>query len=199
MRTFWLVTIIALAGCASAGTQKSPEVASETSGRVTSLKVKGSLDKSYELPCIALSEARNIYTPPDLYSSSAKCVLEGRDKDAAQIFVLASAYGIYDGMRVVDPTAAQARQVLIMNNFNPIDTSQKIGFQAEMDKIGAWQSPDIDELCDGITGVGKPNYHPQYMILHGMAAFNGIKGDGLKPGYDAQANWNTVMTSLKCP
>jgi len=199
MKTLWTMVLLVLAGCSTTSDQGSPRITKETNGRITNLKVEGSLDKSHELPCIELSEAKNVYTPPDLYSSSAKCVLEGRDKDAAQIFFLASAYGVYDGMRVNDPTAAQARQVLIMNNLGSIDADRKAGLQKEMDKIGARQSPEIDQLCAGIIAIGKPDYHPQYMILHGMAAFSGIKGDGLKPGYDGGKNWAQVISSLKCP
>lgn len=183
--------------------------------RITNIKREGSLAKSHELPCISLSDAENVYTPPDLFSSAAKCVLAGRDKDAAQVFLLANAYGFYDGFRVNDPTAAQARQVLIMNNFNPIDAGKKSGMKKELDKIAAGTSPELDQLCEGITAVGKPNYHPQYMILAGLAAFDGISGnvdeppvfdpsrgidgDGLKPNYDTDANWARAISAFKCP
>ena len=199
MKYLATLLFLLLVGCASSSDRQMADAVVETEGNISSVTAVGNLEKTHELPCISLEESQNSYTPADLYSSAAKCVLQGRDKDAAQVFFLASAYGMYDGLRVNDPTAAQARQVLIMNNFNAIDESKKAGLRVEMGKLAARQSPEFEELCLGIRSVGKPDYHPQYMILHGIAAFRGIEGDGLKPDYDSAANWSAVLAQLKCP
>ena len=199
MKVFFvlLLVISLLIGCTQ-NSAKPKVIEEKITPKITSYHVEGSLGKSYELPCISMNEAKSSYTPPDLYSSSAKCVLDGRDKDSAQIFALAGAYAIYDSFRVSDRTAKGARTVLIMNNFNPIEQAKKKGYQAVIHKLTDPSTPESKEFCSNIQAIGKPNYHPQYMILHGMdAVMNRIQGDGLIKGYNAKENWAKVLGIIK--
>ncbi len=196
MKFLLLTLLLIVSACA---TRQQPRMVQETSGNVTNVRVAGSLAKTHELPCISISEANNSYTPADLYASAAKCDAAGRRTDAVQIYFLAGAYSVYDSMRVKDRSAIQARQVLIINNFGSISDTSHPRLYADIQKITSRQPAAIAALCAGIKAVGKPSYHPHYMILHGMAAFDGIEGDGLVPDYDAAANWAKTLAPLRCP
>ena len=57
----------------------------------------------------------------------------------------------------------------------------------------------FSRLCAMMKTLGAPNYYPKYMILHGMNAFLGIEGDGLKPDFNIDVEWNKVLkTDLDC-
>ena len=57
----------------------------------------------------------------------------------------------------------------------------------------------FSRLCAMMKTLGAPNYYPKYMILHGMNAFLGIEGDGLKPNFDADREWGKILrNNLSC-
>ena len=57
----------------------------------------------------------------------------------------------------------------------------------------------FSRLCSMMKTLGAPNYYPKYMILHGMNAFLGIEGDGLKPNFDADREWGKILRNdLSC-
>ena len=57
----------------------------------------------------------------------------------------------------------------------------------------------FSRLCSMMKTLGAPNYYPKYMILHGMNAFLGIEGDGLKPNFDADREWEKILRNdLSC-
>jgi hypothetical protein len=161
---------------------------------ITNYTAKGNLESKVNLPCLKYDDIKNSYTPADLYPSAAKCILENNNEQAVYIFYTASVYAVYDSMRIKDKTAAQARQVLILKHIKPIPDEQKKGFADEIRKIKF----DRTLLCNKIIKLGLPDYHPSYMIHHGIQAFSGIKGDGLIEGYDAQKNWQKALSALKC-
>jgi uncharacterized RDD family membrane protein YckC len=178
---------------------RNPKIIEEKLGpNFTNYRVEGSLGKSHDLPCITIDQANNAYTPADLYASSAQCVMAGRDSDSAQIYLLAGVYAVYDASRVADKTARGARQVLVLNNFSPIDDEKKEGFKKEIKKITEPKTQESKEFCSKVKKLGKPDYHPQYMILHGMSNFlDGAEGDGLIADYDPDQKWEDALTALK--
>ncbi|MCP3178347.1 RDD family protein [Desulfuromonas sp. KJ2020] len=176
---------------------RNPNVIVEKQGNITNLHVEGSLGKSHDLPCITIDQAKNIYTPADLYASAARCVMDGRDSDGAQIFYLASVYAVYDASRVSDKTASGARQVLILNNFGSLDQEKRDRFTLETEKIKDNNTQKSKDFCRKVKNLGKPDYHPQYMILHGMSNFlDGPEGDGLISDYDPNKNWDEALSAL---
>ena len=57
----------------------------------------------------------------------------------------------------------------------------------------------FSRLCSTMKTLGPPDYYPEYMILHGMKAFLGIEGDGLKPDFDSDRQWGKILrNNLSC-
>ena len=210
MKHLSLLLLLLLVGCSatsnsSTNKEQSPKVTQQKSSTVTFTTVDDAVSaKHQELPCITLREAKSVYAPPELYSSSAKCVREGRIKDGAQVYFLAGAFAAFDAMRVNYPEAIKSKQVLIIDNFKSLDAAQMASVEEEMNKVSTRSSPEIDQVCEGIIAVGKPNYHPQYMIIYGLASWrrsaNGASNrPDLTPDYDADANWARVISLVNCP
>lgn len=199
MKIFTLIFLALISSYSNSENAEQPKIIKEQiSQNSVNYRVEGSLEKSNELPCIGLDQAKNTYTPADLYPSAAKCMLEGKDEESAELFFLAAAYAVYDSFRVADRTAGGARQVLIMKHIKPIAPESKKGFMVEVKKISNGKSEESLEFCYKIKELGKPDYHPQYMILHGLAAFSGeVQGNGLVKDYDPDENWSKALAALK--
>ena len=159
----------------------------------------GNLQSNYKLDCIPASAAKNVYTPADLYKAVRKCVDAEKYADGVFLYALAGVYGRFDALRVVDKTAHQAILALQMRELWDTpepnkDRMQEKWLNAVTDK------KQHDELCSKISLIGPPNYRPDYMIQHGMDAFNGIQGDGLVGNFDDKAGWGKALdTYLHCP
>lgn len=160
---------------------------------IKNIQLEGNLQKTHDLPCIGINDAKNTYTPADLYASSAKCVMQNNNKKAIELHTLAGLYARYDVMRISDKTVSGGIRVMQINNYGPIEP-KKIGeLTKEIKKFDS--SPAAKVLCDKIKNIGKPNYYPKYLILHGLDAMrsaieNKPKNDGLKKNYDAEKNWS---------
>lgn len=143
--------------------------------------------------------ARNTYTAADLYQSIKACVKQDDLESAIYSSILANVYGRYDSMRVSDPSAHQAPAALRMQLQISLTEEQKKLFNTQVS--ATWNDPAKRvKICGRIREVGPPNYHPTYMIQHGMSAFTGSKGNGLVADFDSAAAWEKVLeTSLHCP
>jgi hypothetical protein len=173
---------------------------------ITNIRTKGSLQKTHDLPCIGINEAKNTYTPADLYASFEKCVSQNNNKKAIELYTLAGAYALYDVMRISDQTVVGGIKVMITNLENNIGTKKKEKFVKYAKEFK--KTPEAEILCDKIkNNIGKPNYYPEYLILHGISAIfinelartSGMKGkieyDGLKKNYDAEKNWSEAINA----
>jgi hypothetical protein len=164
--------------------------------QITDIQLEGNLQKTHDLPCIGIDDAKNTYTPADLYASSAKCVVQNNNKKAIELHTLAGLYARYDIMRISDPTVSGGIKVMMMNNYGAIETDKREKFSKESKEFHA--SPEAKALCSKIKKLGKPNYYPKYMILHGLDAMrsameNKPQNDGLKKNYDAEKNWSEAI------
>jgi hypothetical protein len=110
------------------------------------------------------------------------------------LFALAGAYATFDGERVSDKSAAQAKTALIMTTFSVVSPEKKKIF-SDKTKLDT-NDPSLHEaLCADIEKIGAPNYYPKYMILHGIKAFTGNPYDGaLVDNFDPTATWSKVKT-----
>lgn len=182
---------IILTGCAQAPTSNS---------QITNYETKSNLQSNAPLGCVALTSVTNKHTPADIYPGVSKCVTSGNYDKAAQLFAQAGVYGRYDMLRVSNSTARQAIQVIQLNNFDSFTDEQREAFKKIM---GTYLSPNSKEfliLCAQIKAKGAPNYHPTYMIQHGMGAFVGSSGNGIKADFDAAKGWQeSVNGYLHCP
>ncbi|EME71857.1 hypothetical protein H261_01372 [Paramagnetospirillum caucaseum] len=194
------ILIVLLSTSAYSQTMAPPKIITERNGNITNHRAEGSLAVTHDVGCIELSEANNQLTPPDLYQGVASCLAQDRYDRAAALFSLAGVYGNFDAARVADKSAGQAKAVLIMTTFSAVSQDKKKRFLDEVKAISG-NHEVLRKTCADIRDVGKPDYYPAYMILHGMGAFTENPHDqALVVGFDAAKVWNSLQTSyLHCP
>jgi hypothetical protein len=177
-----------------------PKIIKEQNGRITNLRAEGSLASTQAIGCIPIEEAKNTYTPADIYKGVGECVGQDKYESAVGLYALAGVYAYFDAGRITDKTAGQARTALIMNTFSTIPQDKKTKF-LEIQKQFASNPESLKNLCGSIRKVGAPNYYPNYMILHGIKAFTGNPHDGaLVENFDSSATWEKVLSDfLHCP
>ncbi|MFT4172806.1 MAG: hypothetical protein QM639_09625 [Rhodocyclaceae bacterium] len=187
MRLHYLVFAISVSVCAPASAQVTNHVA------------PGNLQARSDLGCLKAEALRNTYTAADLYRSDVDCVKQNDLESAVYVSALAGVYGRYESMRVADQSAHQAQTVLTLNFANALTDEQKAQFRAHL-SAAASDPSGLTRLCGRIREVGPPDYHPTYMIQHGMGAFVGRQGNGLVPDFDGAAAWEKALdTYLHCP
>jgi len=182
--------LFGLAGCGAK---------SDTQSGIYNFEAPGNLESKNDLGCISADQAKNKYTPTDLYRASSQCVTIGRYKDGVFLFMLAGTYGRFDILRVEDKTAHQAITVAIMETFWRLDQDKRAAFQESV-KATFGHPENLAAMCREIVRIGPPDYYPRYMIQHGMRAFNGNTGNGLVKDFDAKAAWQQSLESYAhCP
>lgn len=168
----------------------------------TNIETPGNLQATRDLGCIAPAEFKPQYTPADLAPAIVACAQAGRTEDALFLFATMIGYAAFDGQRVTDETAAQARSVLSIQ----VGQTLKNG---DADVFAAWEktlrtaldkgSPLTPEQCALHRELGPPDYRPDYMIAHGIKAVTGSDEPPLKSDFDAAATWDAVLTNfLRC-
>lgn len=173
-----------------AQSQEQSPISVQKVGNVTNMSAEGNLAPTRQLNCIDLSEAKNTYTPPDLHTGIKQCLADDNYDRAVQLFALAGIYAKFDAQRVVDVSAKDGGQALIMQTFASATPEQKQGFRQAMSTISS--DPEKHRsLCAAIGRVGPPDYFPRYMVMHGMNVF--LKGPtddrALVANFDAKATW----------
>jgi hypothetical protein len=182
-RRIHLLAVLAL-GCAAAPSAHS---------QVTNIQTPGNLESTQQIPCGDVYTLKNTYTPPDLYGGMLKCINAGRFSQAVYFFALAGTYTWFDGLRVVDESAAQAHSALLQESLDSLGVTAKTAFtEALQSSLG---KPDkLPLICKELKRIGPPNYFPRCMVQHGMAAVIGDKvGDGLVPDFDASSAWKKAL------
>lgn len=113
--------------------------------------------------------------------------------------MLAGAYARYDAMRVADKTAHQAVPAMRSQAVATIAMSRKEAFRDQVTAMSK-NPTEHETLCREASRIGRPAYHPQYMIQHGLDSFmpQGA-GNGLKSDFDGDRAWKEVFaTYLRC-
>ena len=176
------------------------KIITEQRGNVTNFRTEGNLASSQAIGCIPLADAKNTFTPADLYKGVDDCIAKDDYDLAIGLFTLAGIYARFDAERITDKSAGQAKTVLIMNTFSSVPQDKKTRFSETAARLT--KNPDIlGALCGKVQKIGMPNYYPSYMILHGIKAFTGNPNDGaLVKGFDSAKVWITLQTEyLHCP
>ena len=148
--------------------------------------------------CIKADNVKNTYSPYILYQSIPKCMLEGDADSAAFLWRMVKIYGRYDMLRVKDETAKAAIDYLEMRLLQQDLDQDKAKKLAEAVNT----SFSITEMCAQARRIGAPDYHPAYMIEHGIEAMmeKNSDHDGLVPNYSREANWKEITSQyMKCP
>jgi len=170
-------------------------------GTVTNYQTQGNLEVTHAVGCKGFSELSNQYTPADLYKGLSECWAAKKYNEAAELFILAGVYGRFDSLRVADISAHQATSILSMEALHNLTPEQKTGIMSAMQQHLTKDTPQLLETCNTVRHIGMPDYHPSYMIQHGMKAFSGKQpNDGLVVPFDAKGAWEQSLYSyLHCP
>lgn len=189
-----------LGSVASAQTTEPPRIITEQNGRTTNYRVEGSLASTRTIGCIALAQAQNTFTPPDLYRGTLACITQNNPEAAVGLFALAGLYGRFDAERVADTSAGQAKSVLIMNTFAAVSAEQKTQFGEAFQRVTG-DPQQLAALCAAVQKIGLPDYYPAYMVLHGIKAFTGNPQDAtLRKDFEPAKTWSRLQTAyLHCP
>lgn len=159
----------------------------------------GNLAAKFDLACVGAENLENRYTPADLYPAMTKCLSQSDYKKAVFISALAGVYARFDTLRVADKTAHDANAVLRMQATANVSDEQKKTFRKTMQDITG-NPADFAQMCRDIAHIGPPSYFPDYMIQHGMAAFDQNGGSVLVPDFNIADGWQTSLDSyLHCP
>jgi len=198
IRSFLLVLICTatLAGCKStAGPSNSPELIKDNSpSNTASTRDKSSQEASRRLGCIELNEIDNSMSPLSLFIGMKQCLNDSELDNAANMYFFARLYGAFDGRRVDDNSADQAIAVIHRAIFSKADKKVVEKFQTHLNEDYGKGSPKFSAFCQAARKNGPPKYYPKYMIQHGIKAFSGIKGDGLKHDFDTGAEWGRIYS-----
>lgn len=200
MRSLLLTFLFIFPAVVLAQAHEPPRIIKEQNGKFTNYRVEGSLASTQAVGCIPLAEAKNTFTPPDLYKGASDCLNKDEYESAAELFALAGIYGRFDAERVSDKTARQAVTVMLMSAFANVSQDKKERFNTVLSRITRADG-GLGRLCEHVQRVGMPDYYPSYMILHGIKAFTGDPHDGaIKTDFDPSGVWKNLQAAyLHCP
>lgn len=146
--------------------------------------------------CPSADQLKNTQSPLEMYQKLPACFEAKRYDDAAKLYVISQVYGKYDTLRVSDRSAHQAIAVLRMSISGMLTPDNLETFQAALNPL----LDNRTQICSILTKLGKPAYHPSYMINHGLQAFGGAQlNGGIKPDFDPETGWKETLGSyMKC-
>jgi len=165
--------------------------------KITNIQTKGNLASTRNTGCVAIDTLTNQEIPPNIYRGAADCIKTGAYDKASKLIFLARFYGLFDGERIADSTAAQGAIVLEMNMLAPVPIDIKTKLQEHLTKNFNIGSEPFSAFCQTIAKKGYPTYHPDYLIQHGISAFSQQKGNGLKTDFNAEKTWMKIL-SQRC-
>lgn len=168
-------------------------------GQTKNFESEGNLARTHDVMCIAVQDAKVQYTPADLAMAIVRCGKKKEFDKAVELLVLMQLRAAYDAKRVEDKSAHQAGAVLAMQIRAELGQSRMEKIMAAFGRIGGDGSPRHKAICAEVKRAGPPDYHPAYMIQHGMSAFIGRKGNGLVKGFQSKKVWRDLLANyLKC-
>lgn len=166
---------------------------------VLSYSAKGNLESFEPVEgCAKISDIQNKNTPADILPSAKNCANEEKYDRLLQLSFLARVYAFFDMKRVSDGSAHQAILMLEEETFYSLSEDQFKKIQEASIPYENERSEEVTNLCSAIIELGPPEYHPVYMIQHGLGAFTNSGGDGLVEDFDPEKAWSEVLTQFNC-
>lgn len=149
------------------------------------------------LACKKNERLNNTYTPAELVPAFVSCIKLKKYNKSFYYYFLLDAYTIYDIQRVRDKTSHSVIDDLINQHFADMQPEELADWGEALSEAMNDKAL-IQDVCRLVIKLGKPSYHPDYMIQSGSAP-NQPADDGLVPGHDPDALWQEiVMNQLKC-
>lgn len=170
-------------------------IATPLFGEVLNFESSGNLESTKPLKCVKLDKVSNQNSPADIFIGFSACLKKEKYDEASNLYLAAMSYGLYDTKRVADESAHQAIGVLRINHLGGLGEKEAENLQEALKS----NTEDMSKFCKAIKSIGKPEYHPSYMIQHGMGAFIKKSGNGIVEGFDSDKAWDEVLTEyVKC-
>ena len=184
---------------ASVEFSKLNEAKRKTKGKFTNITAEGSLEVTKPLKCVDLESVTNKHSAADIFTGVEACIKDNDVTRATRLYAFALAYGRYDQLRMVDTTARAAVRALQYKYVRPPkEFAAKMKEEIKNHSAANKDSEAFTSLCSTVKQIGKPDYHPRYMIRHGMSVFTG-KESGVIKDFNAEENWNKIYSQfLKC-
>ena len=163
---------------------------------ITHYSIEGNLAPKINPGCITMSESVASLNPADLALGILECHKNDDIVKALDMFWVMKFRAFFDSKRVNDESAGAALGMLQTELFRI--TGEKF-FNKMQNLLDQDSETFFNRLCTTMKALGPPVYYPEYMILHGMNAFLGIEGDGLKPDFKINIEWNKILKNeLNC-
>jgi hypothetical protein len=152
--------------------------------------------------CGDSSQLRNNLSPVELALEAADCARRGDLHAAGLRYGLAMAFSTFDNERAGDGdppgwkgTRPMLPQLLLRSRLTP----EEIAALLNDFKAATVPGKRHSEFCDLLRRVGPPIYPLDYAVNERMEVVQ-QPAAAERPGFDAQANWNTMLTTVvECP
>jgi len=169
---------------------------SSSYGEIKSFESDGNLEPFNPVTCIDMEAVSNRNTPSDLFVGISDCIAKSDFKKASKLYLVARAYFKFDTLRVEDRSAHQAFSALRQIRFSSLKRRTLEKLQNTKSKI----TKNRTNFCVALKKLGKPDYHPKYMIQHGMGSFlKSEPGNELVKDFDPEKAWDEVLSGfVKC-
>ena len=150
-------------------------------------------------PCVSADQSDAMVSPADLAETILACFEEGQDDRAAELLIMMQLRTKFDAARVADKTAKLGGQVLSLTLRQKAGPEWKGRINPAAGALLRPGSERFVDFCALMRRQGPPQYHPDYMIQHGMKAGRETGEDELVAGFDAEAEWAGLVGSyLRC-
>lgn len=169
-------------------------VSSAFSQQVTNIESKGNLVSERSSPLKSLDEASSNDTPVDFFDLAARKLQEEKYDESSMAFMVASVYGAYDQRRVADQTAQQGLEVLIAQKMSSASPEKRKKLQESVEGL----LTNSDGLLLALEKLGRPSYHPAYMIQHGVSESPKSQENkrDMVEGFDPESEWEKLLSEV---
>ena len=180
MKTFLsllLSCFLALSSCSSSkGIQEQSGI--NDGPTIITISAEGNLESFNPIEkCVGIDGVSTQNTPADILPASILCVNQDDYEKAVKLSYLARVYAFYDMKRVSDGSAHQAIFMLEEQTFSSLSENNIQKIQSAFQLFSDPNSKKSQELCSELKMLGPPEYHPTYMIQHGLGAIMNTEGN----------------------
>ena len=147
--------------------------------------------------CLAAAEVKGNHTAAGLAFAARACS-DADDYDGmAELLMVGNALAYYDALRVTDPSAHGALNVVMANQFGGVSEQEGAAFVAALEQLAA-DEDRVRAVCLTLAALGPPAYRPTYMLVHGLGEIAGVQEEPPLREIDAAAGWEEALAYVRC-